>query len=327
MRLIELQHITMTYQSGGRLHQSEVRAVRDVTLHIEQGECLALVGESGSGKSTLGRIAVGLEKPTEGRVLFKGHILDARKVDRQDRQALQMVYQNSFEAANPRFTASQVVEEPIRYFRLAPKNEWNQRILELLGRVGIPKDEAEKKTTEFSGGQLQRICIARALAARPELILLDEPLSSLDVSVQAQILNLLRHLKEEFGLTYLLISHDLETVYNIADRLAVMYAGRIVEEIDDIELFDSLRHPYTALLLGKDTDVEQKPAAEDKAVAGESDAAADDETGEIDATADDRTEGCVYANRCPYAEKRCFELVPELTEFEQGHRIACHHCR
>ena len=307
MSLIELQNITMTYQSGGHLHQSEVRAVRDVTLRIEHGECLALVGESGSGKSTLGRIVVGLEKPTEGHVLFRGHELDARRVDRQDRQALQMVYQNSFEATDPRFSASKVVEEPIRYFRLAPKGEWRRMIVELLEKVGIPEDEAEKKTTEFSGGQLQRICIARALAARPEMILLDEPLSSLDVSVQAQILNLLRHLKGEFCLTYLLISHDLETVYNIADRLAVMYAGRIVEEIDDIEHFSNLRHPYTSLLLGEDKEGEHRPALAADVAADES-----------------REDGCVYAARCPYAQSRCFEETPVLTERMPGHRIACH---
>lgn len=313
MNLLELNNITMTYQSGGRLHHSEVKAVQDVTLHITQGECLALVGESGSGKSTLGRIAVALEVPTEGMVLFKGHPLNARKVDNKDRQALQMVYQNSFEATNPRFTARKVVEEPIRYFKLAPKEAWDQLILELLDTVGIPADEADKKTTEFSGGQLQRICIARALAANPEMILLDEPLSSLDVSVQAQILNLLRRLKEEFGLTYLLISHDLETVYNIADRLAVMYAGRIVEEIDDIALFDSLRHPYTALLLG-----------EEPAVGG--DAAAESDS-DAQAVADNtRDGGCVYADRCPYAKAICFTETPPLTECEPGHRIACHFC-
>lgn len=314
MNLLELNNITMTYQSGGRLHHSEVKAVRDVTLRIEQGECLALVGESGSGKSTLGRIAVALEVPTEGTVLFKGNPLDARKVAARDRQALQMVYQNSFEATNPRFTARKVVEEPIRYFKLAPKEEWNRLILQLLDTVGIPEDEADKKTTEFSGGQLQRICIARALAANPEMILLDEPLSSLDVSVQAQILNLLRRLKEEFGLTYLLISHDLETVYNIADRLAVMYAGRIVEEIDDIELFDSLCHPYTSLLLGEDLEADGSVAAID----------AEPDHAEPDHTDQARDGGCVYADRCPYAEAICFTETPLLTECEPGHRVACH---
>jgi oligopeptide/dipeptide ABC transporter ATP-binding protein len=300
MSLLRIENAVKRYQSGSHLRSKTVLAVRGVSLYLEQGECLAIVGESGSGKSTLGRLAVGLEPPTEGRILFKEKELNAKRMDRGVRQALQMVYQNSFEATNPRFTARQVIEEPIRYFHLAPKSDWNARIDALLARVGIPVEEAGKKTYEFSGGQLQRICIARALAASPELILLDEPLSSLDVSVQAQILNLLKKLKEEFGLTYMLISHDLETVYNLADRLAVMYYGKVVEEIDTMDLFDALCHPYTTLLTGKDF-----------AVNGQQDS-------------EESREGCVYAARCAKATDCCRHTAPALVEIEPGHRIACH---
>jgi oligopeptide/dipeptide ABC transporter ATP-binding protein len=305
MKLIEVDNVTKIYRRGSAFSSATVKAVSDVSLDVFSGECLALVGESGSGKSTLGRLVIGLEPPTQGKILFKGHEIDVRHIDRQTRQALQMVYQNSFEATNPGFTARQVVEEPIRYFRMASGAEKDRIITDLLEKVGIPAIEADKKTVEFSGGQLQRICIARALAAKPEMILLDEPLSSLDVSVQAQILNLLKRLREELGLTYLLISHDLETVYNLADRVAVMYSGSIVEEIDDIDLFRELRHPYTSLLLG--TDESDNKRSED-----------------LD-TVNDR--GCVYSARCKYADERCRNESPALTEIGTGHRLACHRMR
>jgi oligopeptide/dipeptide ABC transporter ATP-binding protein len=213
-----------------------------------------------------------------------------------------MVYQNSFEATNPRFTARQVVSEPLQYFRLAPKSEQRHTVEALLRQVGIPEVEADKKVYEFSGGQLQRICIARALAAQPEVLLLDEPLSSLDVSVQAQILNLLRDLQEALGLTYVLISHDLEMVYNLADHLAILFAGTLVEEITDLKQFSSLCHPYTKLLLAP-------------VIAPAESAAQAEPEGEG---------GCVYAHRCPNACDRCRAEAPALRELSPGHRAACH---
>lgn len=304
MSLIEIRNVNKVYQSGGQFHSIRTNALRGIDLNIEKCECLAVVGESGSGKSTLGRLVVGLENPTDGSISYNGCVLDAKHIDKNTRQALQMVYQNSFESTNPRFTARQIIEEPLRYFHLHPRNERNGVIDELLQKVGIPLSEASKRSNEFSGGQLQRICIARALAAQPTLILLDEPLSSLDVSVQAQILNLLKQFRREYGLTYLLISHDLETVYNLADRVVVMYFGKIVEAIDDIELFDSMHHPYTELLLGRDAQANMYTT---------------ERLHETDS-------GCVYADRCPKADSNCWKQVPELREAAPGHRIACLKC-
>ena len=302
MTILQLEQVTKCYQSGSPLHPRTIRAVDGVSLCAEAGECLAIVGESGSGKSTLLRLAAGLEPPSEGRLLFSGKPYPKRMRGRL-RRAIQLVYQNSFDAANPRFTARQVIEEPIRYFHLTPRAERRDAVARLLQTVGLPASEMDKKVTAFSGGQLQRICIARALAAQPEVVLLDEPLSSLDVSVQAQILNLLKDLQEEYRLTYLLISHDLEMVYNLADHLAVMYFGRIVEEITDMSRFSELRHPYTRLLLN--------------------DAALADR--DLEAEGCGQTDGgCIYAQRCPFAEELCRRQAPPLTERAPGHRIACH---
>lgn len=297
MSLLKMENVSKYYKSGGHMNKKLTRAVENVSLEIREKECIAIVGESGSGKSTLGRLIVGIEEPTKGEVFFRDKPLNVKHMDRKVRQAMQMVYQNSYEATNPRFSAKMVVDEPLRYFKLAPKDKRGEIIENLLETVGIPAVEIEKKTGEFSGGQLQRICIARALASNPEVILLDEPLSSLDVSVQAQIINLLKALKEKYGFTYILISHDLKTVYNLSDRLVIMYFGRVVEEIDDIKMFAKLCHPYTRLLLGTDTRINQEA-----------------EIGQ----------GCPFAARCPVAEERCFMQAPELKEIEPGHRAACY---
>ena len=302
MSLLELNEVSQTYRGGSPLHPRVVRAVRGVSIEVKQGECLAVVGESGSGKSTLLRMIAGLEAPASGSIRFQGRPVTPRAMRGDRRRAIQMVYQNSFEATNPRFTARQVVSEPLQYFRLAPKSEQRHTVEALLRQVGIPEVEADKKVYEFSGGQLQRICIARALAAQPEVLLLDEPLSSLDVSVQAQILNLLRDLQEERGLTYVLISHDLEMVYNLADHLAILFAGTLVEEITDLKHFSALCHPYTKLLLAP-------------VIAPAESAAQAEPEGEG---------GCVYAHRCPNACDRCRAEAPALRELSPGHRAACH---
>lgn len=303
MSFLEVKQVSKTYKSGGKFHSREIQAVKDVSFTMEKGECLAIVGESGSGKSTLGRMVVGLEPITDGEILFQGSKVWSKHMSKERRQALQMVYQNSFEATNPKFTAAQIVEEPLRYFRLVPPEKRREREQELLARMGIPESEMDKKAASFSGGQLQRICIARALAAAPELILLDEPLSSLDVSVQAQILNLLQDIKEEYQLTYLLISHDLEVVYYLSDRLIVMYFGKVVEQIDDISLFEELSHPYSLDLIDAATYHEM-----------------DTHHGEDVLP----TKGCIYASRCKRACERCRTEEPMLREIRPKHKIACH---
>lgn len=305
MSILDTENIVKTYETGGRFSKHTVHVLRGVSICIEKGECLGVVGESGSGKSTLGRLLVGLEDPTSGSVRFEGRPVPTRKMPCEMRQALQMVYQNSFEASDPRFTAVEIVSEPLRCFHHLNGLEARKRAAALLEEVGIPADEMDKKTNSFSGGQLQRICIARAVAAQPALVVLDEPLSSLDVSIQAQILNLLRDLKQAYNLTYVLISHDLEAVYYLADRLAVLYYGRVLEEIDDISLFSRLCHPYALELLR----------------------AANYEAAVLETHIDRRTpvpeEGCPYAPRCPQKSDRCTRETPELSSVEPGHRAAC----
>ena len=303
MSFLEVKQVSKLYHSGGHFHSHDIRAVQEVSFSMGKGECLAIVGESGSGKSTLGRIIVGLEPPTDGQVLFEGEQVWSKHMSQERRRKLQMVYQNSMEAANPRFTAAQILEEPLKNFKLAAKQELRKKEAELLKKVGIPEGEMYKKASMFSGGQLQRICIARALAAEPELILLDEPLSSLDVSVQAQILNLLQDLKEEYQLTYLLISHDLEVVYYLADRLVVMYFGKIVEQIDDMSLFKTLSHPYTKdLMAAAMYQAAERQAGEDYIP----------------------KQGCIYSARCEKACERCRLEEPRLHPVGDGHQVACH---
>ena len=305
MSILEAENICMTYETGGRIRKSEVRALRGVSLRVEKGECVGVVGESGSGKSTLGRLLVGLEAPSSGSVRFEGKTLCVKKLPQKTRQALQLVYQNSFEATDPRFTAAEIVSEPLCCFCRMGTQQARERTTQLLREVGIPDDELDKRAGSFSGGQLQRICIARAIAANPLLIVLDEPLSSLDVSIQAQILNLLRDLKQTHDLTYVLISHDLEAVYYLADRLTVLYYGTVLEEIDDMRLFSRLSHPYTCELLR---------AANYEAETSET---------HIDRRTPVPDTGCPYAPRCPLKTERCDHETPSLHLLESGHRAAC----
>ena len=242
---------TFTVRKGGR--KGKLNAVGGVSLQIEKGACTALVGESGCGKSTLGKILIGFERPTAGSVFYEGREFRGLPSEKM-RRRIQLVSQDSYDAVNPRFNAEQIVQEPLIHFFGMEKAECSARVDELLRQVGIDPQEKTKYPRQFSGGQLQRICIARALAAEPELIVLDEPLSSLDVSVQAQILNLLADLKEQNGLSYLLISHDLEAVYYLADVIYIMYQGKIVEIVEDLGRIREVQHPYSRkLLFGEDT--------------------------------------------------------------------------
>jgi peptide/nickel transport system ATP-binding protein len=270
-----------------------LRAVDKVTFDVSKGETLGLVGESGCGKSTVARLIAGLYKPTEGRIEFRG-------------RRLQMIFQDPYASLNPRWRVRKIIAEPMMFLNGKEKREERARISELLMQVGLSPDDAERYPHEFSGGQRQRISIARALAGEPELLICDEPTSALDVSVQAQILNLMADLQERLGLTYLFISHNLAVVSLIADRVGVMYFGRLVELAPAAQLFGSPRHPYTRMLLD---------AVPDLGMAGKPRTPV---AGEVPNPLAPPT-GCAFHPRCPYANERCKVEVPR---FADG--VACH---
>ncbi|AKL96866.1 nickel import ATP-binding protein NikE [Clostridium aceticum] len=316
MSLLEIKEVTKVYKSGNSLwgKGKMTEAVKDVSLAIEEGTCVGLVGESGCGKSTLGKIILGLEKPNSGEVFFQGKNF-YKSTSRQQktlRRDLQVVFQDYHSSVNPKQKIEKIISEPIRnYLNLSPLEE-KKRVLELLEIVGLSHKDIHKYPHQFSGGQLQRICIAKAIALKPKLIVLDEAISSLDVSVQAQILNLLVDLKKEFNLSYLFISHDIEAVDYIADTIAVMYLGRIVEEIEDANDLTALRHPYSKKLLGS---VLNPYPQEGKVL----DFSFDEVISSKKASC-----GCKYAERCSQATTVCGEKVPLLSLVKKGHKIACH---
>jgi peptide/nickel transport system ATP-binding protein len=291
-----------------------VRAVRSVTLKVERGETLGIVGESGSGKSTLARILVGLDRPTNGRIWVAG---DSGCAGRRQARApgynhIQYVFQDPVGALNPRQTVRTILEAPLVNLVGMPTMRRNLRLLELVDAVGLRSDLLDRYPHELSGGQAQRVGLARALAAEPEIIVLDEPVSSLDVSVQAQILNLLVDLKRGLGLTYVFISHDLRVVQCISDRVAVMYFGRIVEIGPASAVFGKPRHPYTALLLASMPTLGRREIAAEAAPAELPNPLAP-------------PPGCAFASRCPYASRTCCDYQPELSGEEDGHLAACYH--
>ncbi|WP_424971019.1 ABC transporter ATP-binding protein [Dinoroseobacter sp. S76] len=292
-----------------RLPKSILTAVSDVSFDVEERTVYALVGESGSGKSTIGKMVVGLLGPSEGGVEINGIDL-ARETDEAAldavRSDIQMIFQDPFASLNPRWRVRDIIAEPV-----AARGGQTQGLAErLLEQVGLSAEDAGKFPHEFSGGQRQRICIARALASEPKLIVCDEPTSALDVSVQAQVLNLMSDLKDEFGLTYLFISHDLTVVQHMADRIGVLYLGRLVEEADPATLFDTPRHPYTQMLLA---------AAPKMDGFGRE---VDPPKGEIPDPINPPS-GCAFHPRCPMAEARCSAERPKLREIG-GARVACH---
>lgn len=292
---------------------SAVRAVDGVSFAMVRGETLALVGESGCGKSTTGRLLMRLIEPTEGKIRFDGvDLMSLSKKDlKRERRRLQLVFQDPYSAFNPRMTAEAIIAEPM-LLAGASAPERRERVSELLPLVGLASHHAPRYPHQFSGGQRQRIGIARALALRPEFIVCDEPVSALDVSVQAQVINLLADLQQEFGLTYLFISHDLRVVRHIADRVAVMYLGRIVELADKKTLFRDPQHPYTRLLLSAVPQIRPVIAAEFRHVP----------SGEISVATSEN--GCRFAGRCPHAIEACREMQPALRSVASGHQVACH---
>jgi peptide/nickel transport system ATP-binding protein len=291
-----------------------LHAVQDVSFDVRKGETLALVGESGCGKSTLARLIVGLYAPSRGRIEFDGvEISDPAALVETNRmrRRMQMIFQDPYASLNPRWRVRDIVAEPVRVLRLLQdKDQIRARVAELLTQVGLTPDDGEKYPHEFSGGQRQRISIARALSGRPEFLVCDEPTSALDVSVQAQILNLMSDLQAQLGLTYLFISHNLAVVSHVADRIGVMYLGRLVELADAKDLFAQPRHPYTRMLLDAVPDLEMS-GRQRTPVAGEV------------PNPMAPPGGCTFHPRCPHANARCKEEVPQLL-WHSGVASACH---
>jgi peptide/nickel transport system ATP-binding protein/oligopeptide transport system ATP-binding protein len=315
--LLEVRDLVKHYPGKGGIlagRREKVRAVDWVSLSIARGETLGLVGESGCGKSTLGRLVVRLEEPTAGKIFFAGEeitVWTGRKL-RELRRHFQIIFQDSSSSLNPRRTVGAIIEEPLANFGVA-KEERRERVRELLTLVGLEPGDASKYPHEFSGGQRQRINIARALALQPELVVCDEPVSSLDVSIRAQILNLLRELKRRFNLSYLFISHDLAAVSYLADRVAVMYLGQIVEVLPAEGLVSQVRHPYTRALLQAVPEPDPRQRTGQKPVV----------RGEPPDPANPPP-GCRFHPRCPEAREVCRQEEPVLKKVGEGRLVRCH---
>jgi oligopeptide transport system ATP-binding protein len=318
--LLDVDDLYMHFPlTQGILFQRKVGAVQAVdglTFDVRKGETLGLVGESGCGKSTTGRAILQLYKPTGGAVNFQGK--DLTKLDggemRKMRRHLQMIFQDPYASLNPRMTVGSIISEPMQIHNLVPKRQRNERVQELLQTVGLNPYFANRYPHEFSGGQRQRIGVARALAASPAFIVADEPVSALDVSIQAQIINLLEELQEQFGLTYLFIAHDLSVVRHISDRVAVMYLGKMVELADRNSIYDDPLHPYTKALLSAvpvpDPVVEKK---RERIIL----------TGDVPSPINPPS-GCHFHTRCPYAMEVCKKIEPKFVDQGGGHYVACH---
>ena len=318
--LVEVNDLKMFFPvtEGVFIHRvvAHVKAVNGVSFQIKKGETLGLVGESGCGKTTTGRCMIQLEQATSGEILYQG--VDLTKLDSQEmidyRKKIQIIFQDPFSSLNPRMTIGEIIDEPMKVHEIiSDPGERRQRVLELLEKCGLKTNFAERYPHEMSGGQRQRVGIARALAMNPEFIICDEAVSALDVSIQAQVINLLEDLREEFGLTYLFISHDLSVIRHICHRVAVMYLGNMVELADCDELYDNPLHPYTQALLEAvpipDPDLENARAH--KIVKGEIPSPMNPPT------------GCVFHPRCEKAVASCSQNVPEFREVKPGHWVAC----
>ncbi|MBO6150274.1 MAG: ATP-binding cassette domain-containing protein [Clostridium sp.] len=311
--LLEAKNLTKEFPAGrGR----KVQAVSGVSLQIHKGETLGLVGESGCGKSTLGRLLIRLLKPTSGEILLKGENVTSlpEKAFHPYRRQFQMIFQDPYASLNPRMTIRDIIAEPLVTWNICPtKEETTKKVLELMESVGVPGEFLMQYPHQFSGGQRQRISIARAIAMDPELIVCDEPVSALDVSVQNQVLNLLNRLKKERGLTYLFISHDLSVVRHISDRVCVMFLGRILETAETEELYARPLHPYTRFLLNAVPVPDPRLRDADREIL----------TGEPPSPLNPPS-GCCFHTRCPYAREKCRTEIPVLRN-AGGREVACHY--
>lgn len=292
----------------------EIKAVDDVSFTVQTGETLGLVGESGCGKSTTGRSILRLIEPTAGEVLFDGEELISLPPEalRKKRREMQMVFQDPYASLNPRQNIEQILEEPMIVHNMGTSTERKKRVRDLLEVVGLPNSYARRYPHQFSGGQRQRIGIARALSVYPKLIIADEPVSALDVSIQSQVLNLMQDIQKEFNLTYLFIAHDLSVVRHISDRVGVMYLGRIVELADTKSLYKNPKHPYTQALLSA-VPVPDPTAPRERIIL----------QGDVPSPANPPS-GCSFHNRCIHAMEQCKLIRPELKEVYEGHQVACH---
>jgi len=314
--LLRVENVVKHFPTGGAFGRAVVHAVDDVSLAIQQGETLGLVGESGCGKSTLGRVIVQLQPATAGHVYFKDTDLTKLRGEklRRMRQQVQMIFQDPYASLNPRMTVGDIVSEPLRNFRVARGRKAEQRVQEVMRVVGLNPGFVNRYPHEFSGGQRQRIGIARALVLNPTFVVADEPVSALDVSIQAQIVNLMEDLQTQFNLTYLFIAHELAVVRHISDRIAVMYLGKIVEIGPSDSVRDRPLHPYTKVLESSvpipdpDLEAERKPILL---------------KGEIPSPVNPPS-ACRFHTRCPIAQKICSEVEPPLEMKETGRFVACH---
>lgn len=321
-KLLQVEHLKQYFPAGGMgKNRKFVKAVDDVSFFVNKGETLGLVGESGCGKTTTGRSILRLYEPTGGKITFDGNvILDVENKVKVDmlpyRQKMQMVFQDPYASLDPRMTVGDIVGEAIDIHKLAAnKKERHDMIISMLERVGLNSEHANRYPHEFSGGQRQRVGIARALAVNPQFIVCDEPISALDVSIQAQVVNMFEELQEQMGLTYLFIAHDLSVVKHISDRIGVMYLGKMVELADSYELVARSLHPYTKSLISAIPIADPIKARASKRIVLQ---------GDVPSPLNPPT-GCRFRTRCPYADECCAQEEPEWREVEKGHYVACHH--
>lgn len=321
-KLIEIEHLKQYFATRGSAGKKKwVQAVDDVSFFIYKGETLGLVGESGCGKTTVGRTMLRLYEPTDGRIVYDGKVLFDKKekiaVNMMPyRRKMQIVFQDPYASLDPRMTIGDIVGEPIDIHSLAQsKAERRDKIISLLERVGLNSEHANRYPHEFSGGQRQRVGIARALAVDPEFIVCDEPVSALDVSIQAQVVNMFEDLQAELGLTYLFIAHDLSVVRHISNRIGVMYLGKLVELADSYELITHSLHPYTRSLISAIPIADPVTARANKRIPLQ---------GDVPSPVNPPS-GCRFRTRCPFADERCANETPQLSEVSAGHFVACHH--